>query len=98
MKNIVIKPIITEQSMSAAQNGKYTFYVAKDAQKSAIKHDVENTFNVKVTSIVTHVVKGKTKRVGARRNEVKVGSQKKAVVKLAPGQRISLFELGGEAK
>ncbi len=95
MQNPIIRAVITEQSMAAAQNGKFTFIVRKDANKNAIKQAVERAFNVKVTGLSTLLVKGKTKRTGTRRTEVTINSLKKAVVQLQAGQKIGLFELGG---
>jgi large subunit ribosomal protein L23 len=96
MNNVIIKPIITEQSMAAAQTGKFTFLVARFADKPAIKNAVERMFSVNVKGISTTVIKGKTKRVGARRAEVVETPVKKAVVQLRQGEKIGLFELGGE--
>jgi large subunit ribosomal protein L23 len=95
---IIIKPIITEQSMAAVNKGKFTFAVRIDADKKEIKGDIEKTFSVNVVGISTLVVKGKTKRVGTRRTEITQSSYKKAIVQLATGQKIGLFELGGEAR
>lgn len=81
--------------------GKYTFMVAKDAAKGAIKQALEKMFNVHVVSVSTSIVKGRTKRVGKRREEVDQASWKKATVRLRKGEKISLFEPGsatGEEK
>jgi large subunit ribosomal protein L23 len=95
MQNPIIRAVITEQSMAAAQHSKFTFIVRKDANKNAIKQAIEKTFSVKVVGLSTLIVKGKTKRTGIRRTEVTINSLKKAVVQLEAGQKISLFELGG---
>jgi large subunit ribosomal protein L23 len=96
MRDVLIKPVITEKSMAAAQAGKFTFVVDAQADKKTIKSAVEKTFNVQVVGIVTAHVKGKRKRVGTRRTEKRETPIKKAMVKLATGQKIGLFELGGE--
>lgn len=96
MKTIIIKPIITEKSMKDAPLGKFTFAVAKDASKYTVKHEVEQRFGVKVVSIATVTMKGKTHRTGRRMVEVPKSSWKKAVVKLRAGDKIALFDTGGK--
>ena len=93
MQYTIIKPIITEKSMALANNGRYTFAVNKYSDKLAIKRAVEKTFNVNVVSIITTLVKGKTKRIGMKRTEKVEPSWKKAVVLVKSGQKIDLFEV-----
>ena len=88
---IVRRPIVTEKSMSTAALSKYTFEVAPDSNKIEIGEAVEKIFNVKVTKVNTLTVKGKKKRQG-RYPEGKTPDVKKAIVTLAPGQRIEIFE------
>ena len=57
--DIILKPIITEDSMERLENGKYTFKVAKDATKVEIAKAVETLFDVKVAKVNTISVKGK---------------------------------------
>jgi len=97
-RSILIKPLVTEKSMSDVTLGKYTFEVASDASKTLIKQAVKTAFNVTVVSIATRVVKGKSKRVGTKRTEKTVSAWKKATVKLKKGEKISLFETGDEKK
>ena len=89
--DIIKRPIITEQSMEQVADKKYTFEVAKSANKIQIKKAVEEIFKVKVQSVTTINYMGKTKRMG-----VHVGKRadwKKAVVKLtADSKTIELFE------
>ena len=96
MNTIVIKPLITEKSMADVVRGKYAFVVAKDASKAAIKAAIKAQFNVTVVSVATSVQKGKTQRVGVRRVEVDRASVKKATVTVKKGDKIGLFEPGGE--
>lgn len=91
---IIKKPHITEKSMAAVKQGKFTFIVAKDANKDEIRRSIENQFKVNVLSIVTTVQKGKTKRVGAKRVEKTLTPVKKAIVTLKSGQKIDMFDLG----
>lgn len=77
-QDIIIKPIITEASMMAAQEGKYTFKVAKDANKIEIKKACEELFDIKVAKVNTMPVRGQTRRQGA--SVGRTASWKKAIV------------------
>jgi large subunit ribosomal protein L23 len=96
MNTIIVKPLVTEKSMSDVTRGKYTFVVSKDANKAAIKSAIKAHFKVTVASIATTIQKGKTQRVGVRRVEVGKSDFKKATVTLKKGDKIALFEPGGE--
>jgi large subunit ribosomal protein L23 len=63
-QDIIVRPIITEKSMSGIPNKKYTFQVSRDANKIEIGQAVEQLFNVKVAKVNTMNVKGRAKRVG----------------------------------
>ena len=90
--DIVIRPIITEQSMEDLDIKKYVFEVAKDATKVEIAKAVEEIFGVRVIKVTTLHVNGKTKRVGAN-PQGKTRSWKKAVVKLSEDSKnIQIFE------
>ncbi len=90
-RDIIKRPIITEQSMEGVAEKKYTFEVAKAANKIQIKNAVEEIFKVKVQKVTTINYMGKTKRMG-----VHIGKRadwKKAVVKLTDDSKtIELFE------
>ena len=89
--DIVIRPIITEQSMEDLDIKKYAFEVAKDANKIEIKKAVEEIFGVKVIRVTT-TVGGKKKRTGAYPQGY-TKTWKKAVVKLSEDSKgIELFE------
>ena len=62
--DIILKPIITEDSIERLADGKYTFKVAKTATKVEIAKAVETLFDVKVSKVNTISVKGKEKRMG----------------------------------
>jgi len=94
INTILIGPIITEQSMGQASKGKFTFSVAKQADKTGIKQAIEKKFNVHVVGVSTVTTKGRTKRVGARRIEKRLSPLKKAVVTLKKGEKIDLFDTG----
>lgn len=88
--DIILKPIITEDSMERLENGKYTFKVAKDATKVEIAKAVESLFDVKVAKVNTVSVKGKAKRMGRY-----VGYRpdwKKAIVTVEGDKTIEFFD------
>ena len=90
-QDIIIKPVITEKSMDELQNCKYTFKVAKNANKIEIKKAVEALFGVEVAKVNTLNVNGKAKRVG--RFEGRTSDWKKAVVTLTEDSKtIEFFE------
>jgi large subunit ribosomal protein L23 len=96
MKNVLIKPIITEQAMQDATRSKYHFVVATDATKEEIKREVHDLFSVTVLHIATSITKGRSRRVGARRIEKLFSNQKKAVVTVKKGETIGWFEQAGK--
>ena len=90
--DVILKPIITEQSMEAVDEKKYVFKVAKDANKIEIKKAVEEIFGVEVIKVTTTTVHGKKKRSGSY-PEGFSASWKKAVVKLSGNSKtIEYFE------
>ena len=90
--DIIIRPVITEQSMEATDQKKYVFIVANDATKIEIKKAVSEIFGVKVEKVTTLRMDGKVKRQG-RYPEGRTASYKKAVVKLtADSKTIEFFE------
>lgn len=89
--DIIIKPIVTEQSMYDAEDKKYTFKVMKNANKYQIKDAVEEIFDVTVAKVNTMNVRGKVKRMG--RTQGKRADWKKAVVTLtADSKEIQFFD------
>ncbi|MCM1165482.1 MAG: 50S ribosomal protein L23 [Lachnospiraceae bacterium] len=89
-QDIIIKPIITEHSMDCLAQGKYTFKVAKDANKIEIAKAVEQLFKgVKVAKVNTISVRGRKKRMG--RNEGYTSDWKKAIVTLKEGSKTIEF-------
>ena len=90
--DVIIRPIITEQSMEQADIKKYAFEVARDANKAEIKNAVETIFGVKVEKVTTVNYDGKKKRTG-RYPEGKSPARKKAVVRLTEKSKaIEVFE------
>lgn len=88
-QDIILKPIITEASMENLQMNKYTFKVAKNANKFEIKSAVEQLFGVKVEKVNTISVKGRKKRMG--RFEGYKPDWKKAIVTLKEGEKTIEF-------
>ena len=88
-QDIVIKPIITEKSMEGLQDSKYTFRVAKSANKIEIAKAVEELFDVKVAKVNTVSVRGRAKRMGMHRGYTP--DWKKAIVTLAEGSKTIEF-------
>ena len=97
-EDIIIKPIITEESNEGLQEGKYTFKVNKKATKVDIANAVEKLFEVKVLKVNTMTVKGKEKRVG--RTVGKTSDWKKAIVTIDtnPSDKTYLAKGGKETK
>lgn len=87
--DIIIRPIITEQSMDGLQDKKYTFEVKKNATKVDIRRAVEEIFGVSVEKVTTMQVLGKMKRQG--RYEGRRPSWKKAIVKLTDDSKTIEF-------
>lgn len=89
--DVLVRPLVSEKSLMLIEDNKYSFLVAKDANKIEIRYAVEKAFpGVKVVDVTTRVMKGKVKRMG--RFAGKRPDLKKAIVKLAPGNSIPLFE------
>ena len=88
--DIIKRPVITERSMAQTEMKRYTFEVAKTANKIEIAKAVAEVFNVKVDKVNTVNVLGKTKRMG--RTSGKRPDYKKAIVKLAAGESIEFFK------
>jgi large subunit ribosomal protein L23 len=88
-RDILIAPVVSEKSYGLLDQNKYTFIVAPDANKTEIKIAVEKVFNVKVVSVNTLNREGKSLRtrfgIGKRKDT------KRAIVKVAAGQRIDIF-------
>ena len=88
-RDVLLKPVISEKSYGLLDEGKYTFIVSPDANKTQIKQAVEAVFRVKVTAVNTNNRQGKRKRT--RHGWGKRKDTKRAVVSLAEGDRIDLF-------
>ena len=89
-RDVIIRPMVSEKSYAGLEQNRYTFLVDPDSNKTEIKEAVQKIWNVRVLSVNTLNRKGKTKRFrytkGSRPN------QKMAVVTLAEGDSIEIFE------
>lgn len=89
-EDVLIEPVLSEKATMLKEEGKYVFKVHPDANKFEIKDAVSKLFNVKVLDCTVMNVGGKVKRVRTRPG--KTSSWKKAIVRLAPGETIKVFE------
>ena len=88
-RDILLRPVVSEKSYGLLDEGKYTFVVAPDANKTQIKQAVEEVFRVKVTGVNTLNRQGKRRRT--RFGYGKRSDTKRAIVTLAEGDRIDIF-------
>jgi large subunit ribosomal protein L23 len=91
-RDVIIRPIVSEKSYGLLDHGVYTFVVAPDANKIEVRQAVEAIFNVKVVKVNTLNRKGKRKLNRRSRTFGKRPDVKRAVVTLAEGQTIDVFE------
>ena len=91
-RDIILEPVVSEKSYGLLDTNVYTFKVSRDASKPEIRDAIQSIFDVKVTNVNTLNRKGK--RVRNRRTGVYTSraSSKRAIVTLAQGDSISLFE------
>ena len=90
---VLLRPVITERSMTETNRGRYTFAVATDATKHEIAAAVAVAFKVDVVAVNTMPVRGKARRLGR-----KIGRKpdwKKAIVTIAEGQKIERYFVEG---
>ena len=88
-RDILLRPVVSEKSYGLLDEGKYTFLVAPDANKTQIRQAVEEVFRVKVTGVNTLNRQGKRRRT--RYGWGKRADTKRAIVSLAEGDRIDIF-------
>lgn len=90
LHDVIIAPVLSEKATALREENKYVFKVHSSASKIQIKEAVAKLFNVKVLSCTTLNVLGKVKRVRGKLG--KTASWKKAIVRLAAGESIKVFE------
>ena len=91
-RDVIIRPVVSEKSYAGLELNTYTFLVDPRANKTEIKEAVQAIWNVRVTSVNTLRRQGKVKRRGYTVG--KRADQKRAIVTLAPGDSIEIFEAG----
>ena len=92
LPSILIRPIVTETSRSQNKTSRFSFQVVRPANKDQIKQALEAYFKVDVVKINTTVMPAKTRYQGRRRQAVANQPWKKAIIQLAPGQTLDIFE------
>ncbi|WP_293914611.1 50S ribosomal protein L23 [Deinococcus sp.] len=88
--DLIQLPVMSEKAYAGMEKGVYTFWVKPGATKTDVRNAVQQAFGVKVIKVTTFNVEGKVKRVGkytGQRND-----RKKAMVRLAEGQKIDALE------
>jgi len=90
---VIIRPIVSEKSYAGLESNRYTFLVSPDANKTEIKEAIQQIWNVRVTAVNTITRKGKVKRT--RYTSGRRADQKRALVTLARGDTIEIFEAKG---
>lgn len=93
-RDVILRPVVSEKSYNLLDEGKYTFIVAPQANKTEIKIAIESIFKVKVTSVNTLNREGKTRRT--RFGIGKKANTKRAIVTVAEGDRIDIFAGQGD--
>jgi large subunit ribosomal protein L23 len=91
-RDVILRPVISEKTYGLLDEGKYTFVVAQRSNKTEIKQAIEHIFDVKVTGVNTLNRPGKRKRRGLIVG--KRSDSKRAIVTLAAGDEIELFDAG----
>ena len=89
-RQVILAPVVSEKSYALMADGKYTFRVDDRAHKTQIRHAVEEIFDVGVVEVRVIKMRAKPKRRGMHSGRTR--AWKKAIVQLAPGERIELFE------
>ena len=91
-RDVIIRPVVSEKSYAGLEAGMYTFLVDPRANKTEIKEAIQAIWEVRVVSVNTMNRPGKLKRRGYTKG--KRADQKRAIVTLAPGDSIEIFESG----
>ncbi|MFL5736249.1 MAG: 50S ribosomal protein L23 [Actinomycetota bacterium] len=91
-RDVIIRPVVSEKSYAGLERNTYTFLVDQRANKTEIKEAIQKIWNVQVLSVNTLMRRGKVKR--RRYTQGKRADQKRAIVTLAQGDTIEIFETG----
>ncbi|MBN1248375.1 MAG: 50S ribosomal protein L23 [Anaerolineae bacterium] len=90
--DIIVRPLETEKAYLLREQDKYVFVVHMKANKLEVKRAVEEIYGVNVNRVRTMIMPGKVSRMRGRRRSTRRAPWKKAVVTLAPGERIEALE------
>ena len=91
-RDVILRPVVSEKSYALLDEGVYVFIVHPSSNKTEIRQAVESIFNVRVTNVNTLNRKGKRKRNRRMHTFGTRADTKRAIVTLADGDRIDLFE------
>jgi large subunit ribosomal protein L23 len=91
-RDVIIRPVVSEKSYAGLEHNSYTFLVDPRSNKTEIKEAVQSIWNVRVTSVNTLHRAGKSKRRGWTTG--RTSAQKRAIITLAEGDSIEIFETG----
>jgi large subunit ribosomal protein L23 len=91
-RDVILEPVVSEKSYGLLDEGAYTFKVHPDANKIEIRQAIESIFDVRVLKVTTANRKGKRKRNRRAMTFGRRADTKRAIVTLAEGDRIDLFE------
>jgi large subunit ribosomal protein L23 len=91
-RDVIVRPVVSEKSYAGLERNTYTFLVDQRANKTEIKEAIQKIWNVQVLSVNTLMRRGKVKR--RRYTQGKRADQKRAIVTLAEGDTIEIFETG----
>lgn len=89
---MLVRPIITEESMRGVAKNIYTFEVGLLDNKAEVAQEIAKVFGVTVLDVATSVRPGKTRRTGKKRTTIRRADRKMAYIKLKTGDKIGLFE------
>jgi len=98
MENVLVRPLITEKSLTYAARGWYTFLVALLARKEDAAREISAFYKVTVVEIKSSRMHGKMRRVGKKMKYIKRPDTKKVMVRLVEGQKIDAFEVTAPAE
>jgi large subunit ribosomal protein L23 len=96
LNQVLKRPIITEKALNQSALGRYLFEVDSRARHFDIRKAIKKAFNVDVVEVKVMRVKGKVRRFGRQKKRICLGDWKKAMVQLAPGQKIDIFTVPQE--
>ena len=91
-RDVIIRPVVSEKSYGGLERNRYTFLVNPKANKTEIKEAIQAIWNVRVTNVNT--INRRGKRTRFRQTVGQQAAQKRAIVTLAEGDAIEIFEAG----